>query len=156
MNHYHANNTFTPMQVQVVKAMHSFAIGLSRMRFMEMAFSLLAVAFGFMTFTVKTSLHPFAFTPWLTFVLNHPQGYGFCVFTAGLAALYGCVFRRYYFRMVSAIVLSLLWAGLAWNFGLAQPPLPTAFVSYSFDSLIEACIFIRVYADLDYYWHGRA
>lgn len=144
---------FTKSSVLVIKLLFVLAKGLSKRRMPEFMMSLYAILYGLaMAVFGTTALTSLNYTPSSLMHGVIPHVYGAMVAFTGAMGMWGLYKHNRSLRLTSAMCLAVTWGGLALHYLFSQPPIQTAFVVHAFHSVMEAVIFLRVFADLDSFW----
>lgn len=145
--------TFNKGDVIVIRGIYALAKLLSKRRLLEFMMSMFAMLYGSALAVFGTSaLNSLKYKPSGLLVGSMPNMYGTLILFTGMMGMIGLYRHNRSMRLTSAMCLAVTWGGLALHYLFSQPPIQTAAVVHGFHSLMEAFIFLRVFANLDHYW----
>lgn len=138
--------------VLAIRILESVAKALSMPKAMEFFMSLYATVYGLaLTVFGSQALAAMGFKSNIL-PLEMTNMFGALVMMSGVMGIYGLWKHRQAMRLICAMGMAVIWGSLAIHYMFAQPPIQTASVVHGFHSVMEAVIFLRVFANLDNYW----
>jgi hypothetical protein len=147
---------FKRRHIAAIKVLDAVARGLSIPKFPEFFMSMYAVFYGLaLAFFGQDALTAMNFHPSSLMSDITPRMFGAVVTVVGCRGLFGLYYRNQRARLFCAMAMAVIWGSLALHYLMSEPPIQTAAVVHAFHSIMEACIFLRVFADLDGYWTDK-